>query len=75
MTESELDAIISNDRNRATEASYILGRHLIEGTSPFQILMNAEKGFNLIQAAAKKGHFPSLEYEVFYKGKFGNYRD
>ena len=70
LTEAELESFITNEPAKADEARYILGRLLIEGSSPKKVPVNETKGINWIKTAAKNGHILSLEYQTYYNIRF-----
>jgi len=70
LTEAELEGIISNEPAKANAAKYVLGRLLIEGTSPAKVVADDAKGASWIKSAAKDGHLPSIEYKTYYDIRF-----
>ena len=72
MTEDELQAfIISKDGSieSAVEASYVLGKMLIEGTNS-KIPVNEIKGLNWLKDAMYKGDINALEYKTYWDIRF-----
>lgn len=68
MTEDELEVFISS-KNGTAEARYVLGKLLIEGTSP-KVSKNETKGLNWLKDALKKGDINALEYKTYWDIRF-----
>ena len=56
LSQAELEAIITNEPAKADDARYVLGRLLIEGTSPTKVPPNETMGNNYIKLGAKNNH-------------------
>ena len=70
MTEKDLEAyILSAKGKRNMDARFVLGRLMVEGTSP-KITQNENKGMNWLKEAAKAGHTGALEYKTMHDIRF-----
>ena len=67
MTEAELEHLAIT--NNSTDAKFVLGRLLLEGSSD-KIKKNEKKGLNWVKEAIKSGHTGALEYKAYYDIRF-----
>jgi len=68
MGEKELEAFILSPKG-TNDARFVLGRLMVEGTSP-KVSQNENKGLNWLKEASKAGHMGAIEYKTFHDIRF-----
>lgn len=69
MNEKQLESLILGNHASQNDARYVLGKHMLEGTSDL-IPKNENKGLNWIKEAVKRNHMPSLEFKTYWDIRF-----